>query len=227
MRNDDFRPRSRIWDRSGIHLKRVRTLTVIRRYRDSRLRALANVGKNLVKQIPSVSKDATSYISSVLLDSMLILPVDNNEVINVVKSLKEICAGHDGIIAKVLKITCNSFVEPLCHVLNLSLTNGYFPDQLKLAQVVPVFRSGDKLQIGNYSPVSILPTFSKIFEQVMYSRLISFLEKHSVLYNYHFGFRQEHSTNLALTLLVDKILKSWKSGNLVELWIIFGLEQSI
>ena len=114
-----------------------------------------------------------------------------------------------------MKITCNSFVEPLCHVLNLSLTHGYFPDQLKLAQVVPVFKSGDKLQIGNYRPVSILSTFSKIFEQVMYSRLTSFLEKHSILYNYQFGFRQKHSTNLALTLLVDKILKSWESGNLV------------
>ena len=137
-----------------------------------------NVGKNLAKQIPSVSKEATSYISSVLHHSMLILPVDNNEIINVVKSLKETCAGHDGIIAKVLKITYNSFVEPLCHVLNLSLTNGYFPDQLKLSQVVPVFKSGDKLQIGNYRPVSILSTFSKIFEKVMYSRLTSFLEKH-------------------------------------------------
>ena len=62
-----------------------------------------------------------SIISSVLHDSMLILPVDNNEVINVVKSLKDTCAGHDGIIAKALKITCNSYIEPLCHVLNLKL----------------------------------------------------------------------------------------------------------
>ena len=66
-----------------------------------------NVGKNLAKQIASFSKDATSYISSVLHDSVLIKPVDNYEVINVVKSLKQTCAGHDGIIAKVLKITCN------------------------------------------------------------------------------------------------------------------------
>ena len=55
-------------------------------------------------------------------------------------------------------------------------------------------------QIWRQITVSILPAFYKIFEQVMYSRLTSYVEKHSILYNYQFGFRQKHSTNFALIL---------------------------
>jgi hypothetical protein len=174
-----------------------------------------NVGSSLASKIPSTNINPTSYILNENKHSMFLTPVTHSEIFKIINDLKETSAGCDGIIAKVIKQNCELFIVPLCHILNLSLNNGYFPDPLKLAQVTPVFKSGNKQHIGNYRPVSVLPLFSKIFERVMYCRLLSFLTKHNILYDYQFGFREKHSTNLALIHLVNKILQSWENGNIV------------
>ena len=69
--------------------------------------------------------------------------------------------------------------------------------------------------ISNYRPVSGLPCFSKIFESLMYNRLISFINKHNLLYKYQFGFKKGNSTNMALILLVDKISEAIQKGEYV------------
>ena len=94
--------------------------------------------------------------------------------------------GADGITAKILKFSCNLLLKPLTHVLNLSLSSGYFPNELKISQVIPLFKSGDPMQLINYRPVSMLSVFSKLFEYVMYNRLISFLKKYNILFKYQF-----------------------------------------
>ena len=66
----------------------------------------------------------------------------------------------------------------------------------------------------NYSPVSLLCTFSRIFEKVMYVRLLDFLKEHRILFDYQFGFRKKnHSTQLALAILIDKLMKSMDNGD--------------
>ena len=156
-----------------------------------------------------------AYIPANLKYSMFVSPVTQIEILNVISNLKESSAGHDEIPSKLLKRTCHLLIEPLLHVINLSLLNGVFPDELKIAQVLPLFKSGDKSIINNYRPVSILSVFSKIFEHIMYNRLLSFLNKPKVLYEFQFGFREKHGTNIALTFFVDKILKSWENGEIV------------
>ena len=95
--------------------------------------------------------------------------------------------------------------RPLTHFINLSIISGVFPDQLKIARVIPLFKSGDKSIFNNYRPVSVLPAFSKILEKVIYNRLLDYLNKHKILSDNQFGFRKHHSTEYALTLLYDKI----------------------
>ena len=95
--------------------------------------------------------------------------------------------------------------HPLTHFINLSIISGVFPDQLKIARVIPLFKSGDKSIFTNYRPVSVLPAFSKILEKVIYNRLLDYLNKHEILSDNQFGFRKHHSTEYALTLLYDKI----------------------
>ncbi len=67
----------------------------------------------------------------------------------------------------------------------------------------------------NYRPISLLSTLDKILENIMYKRLISFLYLHHILYDYHFGFQQNHSTTLALIEVVDKIQKELEEGKFV------------
>ena len=59
---------------------------------------------------------------------------------------------------------------------------GIFPDALKIANVVPLFKNGDPMLFNNYRPVSLLCVLSKVFEKVMYARLMDFLNTHKVLY---------------------------------------------
>ena len=68
---------------------------------------------------------------------------------------------------------------------------------------------------SNYRPVSVLPLYSKIFERLMYNRLLSFVNKCKLLYEYQFGFRCGHSPELALTCLVDKISNALENGEYV------------
>ena len=88
---------------------------------------------------------------------------------------------------------------------NISLEKGIFPNDLKTAKVIPIFKAGDVDIFTNYRPISILSSFSKIYEKVMYNRLLDFIERYEILYSFQFGFRTKHSTNHALTHLVNKI----------------------
>ena len=76
---------------------------------------------------------------------------------------------------------------------------------MKLAKVTPLFKTADPMIFSNYRPVAVLPAFSKILERLMYNRLLSFINKFSLLHPYQFGFRNNHSPELALLYLVDKI----------------------
>ena len=74
---------------------------------------------------------------------------------------------------------------------------------MKIARVIPLFKSGEKDIFTNYRPVSVLPTFSKILERVLYNRLLRFLNAFKILSDNQYGFRKHHST--ALACLYDKI----------------------
>ena len=84
------------------------------------------------------------------------------------------------------------------NIINLPFVKGIFPDKLKIAKVIPIYRAEDDCLFANYRPISLLPNFSKFFEKVMYNRLTEFAETYEILYCSQFGFRKIHSTSLAL-----------------------------
>ena len=67
--------------------------------------------------------------------------------------------------------------EPLKHLINMSLETGIFPDQLKVAKIIPIFKTDEADIFTNYRPISILSSFSKIYERVLYNRLVEFIDK--------------------------------------------------
>ena len=90
-------------------------------------------------------------------------------------------------------------------IFNKSFTTGIIPDKLKTSLITPVYKSEDKCLFSNYRPVAVLPCFSKILEKIMYNRLISFIQKHDILYSKQFGFRKNHSTETAIIELITKL----------------------
>ena len=98
--------------------------------------------------------------------------------------------------------------QPLAYLINLSISTGIVPDNTKLAKVIPVHKGDSNSDFDNYRPISILPIFSKFFEKAIYNRLISFLNKHNILYEHQYGFRSKHSTSLAIIQLVEQVSSS-------------------
>ena len=86
--------------------------------------------------------------------------------------------------------------------------SGVFPSELKIAKVIPLFKSGKRQLLSNYRPISILPLFSKIFERLIHSRLSSFFDSQNTIYDNQFGFRKKHSTVHALSTAVKSITQS-------------------
>ena len=174
-----------------------------------------NVGPSLARKIPSDNRSPTFHMKNGIQNTICLDSVVASEVKLIIKNLKEGSSGWDGISASVLKSTYSSILEPLTHICNISITEGVFPNELKIARVVPIFKAGDPMSFSNYRPVSVLPVFSKILERLMYKRLLSFINKYKILYSYQFGFREEHSPSLALILLVDKISAALENGEYV------------
>jgi len=103
----------------------------------------------------------------------------------------------------------------LTFVFNLSLSQGAFPDELKLAKVTPIYKADDSTILSNYRPVSVLRLFSKILEKLMLNRLSMFFEKYNILYPLQFRFRSRYSTSLAMIYLNDIINNSLSKGDSV------------
>ena len=99
-------------------------------------------------------------------------------------------------------------VAPLKHIFNLSLLNGVFPDSMKIARVIPLFKTGNTKEFFNDRPISLLPQFSKILEKMYHPRLMTFIDSNKILYKSQYGFRKQMSTSLAIIELVEEITNS-------------------
>ena len=174
-----------------------------------------NIGPTLANNIPKNKNTPLMYLKNKITDSLFLAPVTENEVIKIIANLKNSAAGWDDFRADVVKQIKECIIIPLTHVCNASVMSGVFPNELKLANVVPIFKSGDNAIFSNYRPVSVLPVFSKIIERIMYNRLLAFLNKHDVLYDFQFGFREKYSTYMALITLVEKISTALDKGQKV------------
>ena len=91
---------------------------------------------------------------------------------------------------------------------NQCLLEGEFPKCLKIAEVIPIFKKGSATNVSNYRPISLLSQFDKIFEKIIYNRIIDFIEKYNLLSDHQFGFRQNSSTIHAVTYIYDNLIKN-------------------
>jgi hypothetical protein len=140
------------------------------------------------------------------MNSMYLEETNHLEVYAVIKSLKNSKA-YDifDISTHIIKTIVDLIVHPIVNVFNTAIQEGVFPDLLKISKINPVFKKGDKLDISNYRPISILPIISKIFEQIILVRLNKFLNHLNILSHSQHGFRQNRSTTTAIFDLTENI----------------------
>ena len=174
-----------------------------------------NVGNTLAKSIPTSHKHPNDYISYNASNTFSLEPVTENEICKIIGTFKDSAAGWDGIKPGIVKHIKEIVCIPLKHICNMSFQSGIFPIELKIANVVPIFKTSDEMVFSNYRPVSVLPVFSKLLERLVYNRLIAYITNNKLLYEYQFGFQKGKSTHLALILLVDKITEALDRGECV------------
>ena len=121
------------------------------------------------------------------------------KVSKIIMYLKKYSPGWDIIQWNVRNDTSYLLLLPLTHLLNLSITQGVFPDEPNIAKVIPILKSGDSTQIGNYyRPFSVLPFFLNSLWTCYVCEIILFYKKYDLLYKYQFNFRQSFGREIAL-----------------------------
>ena len=120
----------------------------------------------------------------------MLYPLNNVTTLQYLSNLKPSnSCGHDNISSALLKSIANEISNCITLIINQSILTGSFPENLKLAKVVPIFKKDDESQIKNYHPISVLPVISKIFENVMHTQLIEYFTDNNLLSSEHYGFR--------------------------------------
>lgn len=141
--------------------------------------------------------------------SLFLLPTDQHEVKNIIESLPSNKApGLDSLRNETVKYICDEIKQPLAHIINKCMADGVCPPEFKTALVVPMFKSGNKSEINNYRPISLISSIAKIFEKVIKKRLTTFVDKHNLLSDMQFGFRAGRSTEDAISLITSSAYES-------------------
>ena len=135
--------------------------------------------------------------------------VSEQEISTIIDSLNnKKSTGFDEISSWLLKRCKISLLYPLTNIINYSIKSGQFPDSLKTALVKPLYKKDDHKSVNNYRPISLLSTLSKVFERVIFNRIMNFLIKYNILCPNQHGFLHNKSTLTATVHIVEKIYKA-------------------
>ena len=138
----------------------------------------ANIGKKMAETIPEVDTDANATAPTGVMNSFFLTPTYPNEINNIIDSFENSKATrYTDVETKFIKIG-KSIISPfLCKLINDCFGKGVYPNCLKIAEVIPIYKKGDCRDASNYRPISILSQFDKILEKLIYPASLILLKK--------------------------------------------------
>jgi hypothetical protein len=168
-----------------------------------------NVGPNLANNLPNSNINPLSLPNVDLANSFYFTPTTRQEILSVIDKLKpKTSKGYDDISSKLVKNSDKIISDPLTYIINISFQNGIFPSSMKTAKVIPIYKSKNNKLFSNYRPISLLPSFSKIAEKLVYNRLYKYLKVNKLLSFSQYGFQPKLSTDYAILDLQDFVAKN-------------------
>ena len=129
--------------------------------------------------------------------------------------------GPDDISARMLQICDFTVVVPISIIYKNIIMTGIYPDQWKMANINPVHKKGDKQNVKNYRPISLLPICGKLLEKIIFNQLYSYLTINNLITKNQSGFRAGDSTINQLIDFVDTIHKSFDNKPTIEVRAVF------
>ena len=175
----------------------------------------SSIGERYANQHKCTQQESNILLQNITHNthSLFLEPCTPNEIKNIIRDLPyKTSSGYDNISNVLLKKLSSSVQNPLSITFNKSLTEGKFPEAMKKADIIPLYKSKDEHECTNYRPISLLLTISKLLEKIIYRRTYSFLESTGQLYNSQYGFRQGHSCENAVSELLADIIKGKQEG---------------
>lgn len=165
-----------------------------------------SIGTKMTDKIKNSTTNFQEYPIRVAPNSIFLSPTTDNEIMNIVNSLKNGGSpGWDGILGSTLKLTLNQIIKPLKHIIDTMFQTGKFPEVFKRTIVIPIHKQGKDTDLNNYRPISLISNVAKIAEKCIKNRIGNFIEAHNILSNLQFGFRAGRSTVDAVHTLVSSV----------------------
>ena len=154
-----------------------------------------NVGPNLAEKIGQSDKHFKDFLGRSITNSIFLELRTKTEILNIVSNLSNKSSlDKDAISMILVKDIIDTVSEPMRHICNISISQEIFPEEMKAAKVVPLFKANDIKEYSNYRPVSILQQFSKILEKKINNRITKFIKGNDILAEEQYGFRDNCST---------------------------------
>ena len=173
-----------------------------------------NIGPSLASKLSATgNKTYKDYLNTPCIHKFTFSTITESEVIKTIDKLpSKTSSGVDGISTVLLKHIKHEISKPVTLILNQCLATGIFPDKLKIAKVVPIYKSEDDNIFNNYRPISVLPALSKVFEKIIFNQTYSHFDDHNLFFGNQYGFRKKHSTELAVLEVIDRITNQLDKG---------------
>ena len=168
-----------------------------------------NIGPELAKQ----HSEPWAYFGNTIQDDIPEIVATQEEVAGLCRDINTMkSSGLERLSSRICKDAFVVLTEELTHIFNCSLSSATFPVTWKSATVVPLYKGGDKNEVGNYRPVSLLPIPGKLLERIVHNRIYNFFDIHEFLSEHQGGFRKGHSTVATIADLTDDLFEQVNLG---------------
>ena len=169
-----------------------------------------NIGKDLASKIDDID---WNYLENRIESVIEPILTDYEEVLQICKDIDTTkSSGINFISSTILKDAFMVLITQLVYLFNLSLIKAEFPNNWKMATIIPLFKGGNKSSVSNYRPVSLLPLPGKLLEKIVHRGITNYLESNKILSNNQSGFRKNYSTTKSIVDLNDIIFENMNNS---------------
>ena len=169
----------------------------------------------------SVSQDTMSFfennIRPGITNELQFEPITEVEIKDTINRIHSNAAGVDQMTLKMVKIVFPYCQSALTHIMNHSFKTGIFPNQWKIATIIPLPKKPKASVVSDLRPISILPIFSKLMEAIVKSRLLYHMQMYNIIPSVQSGYRPNHSTNTALLKVINDCVEAMDKGRVTTL----------
>ncbi len=166
----------------------------------------ASIGTKVADSVPNIDKSYRDYLPERENRNIEFKPLTISQILEAILSINsKKSLDINDVSFDLIKKIAPQICRPITHIYNLSILQGIFPSSLKTSKVTPIYKSGDKKLCTNYRGISLVNSFSKIFERLISDRLVGFLSENSFFYFHQYGFLKGRSTSQAILQVINNI----------------------